>query len=47
MCAAISAREDIKIGDKIKLGIDMDKCHFFDVESKLCITNPLNEGKMK
>ena len=40
VCAAVSARADIKIGDELKLAIDMEKCHFFDPETKLCVTVP-------
>lgn len=38
VCAAITARADVKIGDKIRLAVDMKKCHFFDPESQLCVT---------
>ena len=40
VCAAVSARADIKMGDQLKLAIDMEKCHFFDPESQLCVTVP-------
>ena len=40
VCAAVSARADLKIGDQIKLAIDMEKCHFFDPETQLCVTVP-------
>ena len=40
VCAAVAARADIKIGDSLKLAIDMNKCHFFDPESQLCVTVP-------
>ena len=40
VCAAVAARADIKIGDKLKLAIDMEKCHFFDPETQLCVTVP-------
>ena len=40
VCAAVSARADIKIGDELKLAIDMEKCHFFDPETQLCVTVP-------
>ena len=40
VCAAVSARADVKIGDEIKLAIDMEKCHFFDPETQLCVTVP-------
>ena len=40
VCAAVAARADIKIGDKLKLAVDMEKCHFFDPETQLCVTVP-------
>ena len=40
VCAAVSARADIHIGDELKLAIDMSKCHFFDPETQLCVTVP-------
>ena len=40
VCAAVSARADIKIGDELKLAIDMEKCHFFDADTQLCVTVP-------
>ena len=40
VCAAITARADIQIGDKLKLAFDMEKCHFFDPETELCVTVP-------
>ena len=40
VCAAVSARADVKIGDVLKLAIDMEKCHFFDPETQLCVTVP-------
>ena len=40
VCAAVAARADIKIGDTLKLAIDMEKCHFFDPETQLCVTVP-------
>ena len=40
VCAAVSARADIHIGDQLKLAIDMEKCHFFDPETQLCVTVP-------
>jgi len=45
VCAAITARADIKIGDKCKLAVDMEKCHFFDPESELCVTVPFYQPK--
>ena len=40
VCAAVAARADIHIGDTLKLAIDMEKCHFFDPETQLCVTVP-------
>ena len=40
VCAAVAARADIHIGDSLKLAIDMEKCHFFDPETQLCVTVP-------
>jgi multiple sugar transport system ATP-binding protein len=36
--AKVNARSDIHIGDKIKLAINMNKCHFFDPDNELRIT---------
>lgn len=38
VCASVDARSDLKIGSKVKLAFDMNKCHLFDVESEKCIT---------
>ncbi|MFK5883620.1 MAG: sn-glycerol-3-phosphate ABC transporter ATP-binding protein UgpC [Candidatus Izemoplasma sp.] len=35
--AKVDARADIRIGDKITLAFDMNKVHFFDIESELRI----------
>ncbi|QWB95869.1 sn-glycerol-3-phosphate ABC transporter ATP-binding protein UgpC [Mycoplasmatota bacterium] len=34
ICAVISARADVRIGDKLKLAFDMNKVHFFDPVSE-------------
>ena len=34
VCASINARAGVRIGDKMKLALDMHKCHFFDPESE-------------
>jgi multiple sugar transport system ATP-binding protein len=47
VCAAITARADIKIGDKLTLAVDMKKCHFFDPESQLCVTVPFYKQEEK
>jgi len=36
--AKVSARSDVHIGDKIKLALNMNKCHFFDIDNELRIT---------
>ena len=46
VCAAVSARADIKIGDELKLAIDMEKCHFFDAETQLCVTVPFYKSSV-
>jgi multiple sugar transport system ATP-binding protein len=43
VCAAVSARADVRIGDKLKLAIDVNKCHFFDPKTELCVTVPFYE----
>lgn len=47
VCAAITARADIAIGDKLDLHFDMAKCHFFDPETQLCVTVPFYEKPVK
>ena len=39
ICASIDARSGVRIGDKMKLAFDMNKCHFFDpsTEQRLII----------
>ena len=34
VCASVDARADIRMGDEITLALDMNKCHFFDLESE-------------
>jgi len=34
ICAVINARADVRIGDKLKLGFDMNKVHFFNPEDE-------------
>ncbi len=34
VCASVDARADIKIGDRLKLAINMNKCHFFNPETE-------------
>jgi len=33
VCASINARAGVRIGDKMKLALDMHKCHFFNPEN--------------
>jgi multiple sugar transport system ATP-binding protein len=35
VCASINARTGVRIGDKMKLALDMNKCHFFNPETEL------------
>ena len=37
LIAKVDARSDIHMGDKIELALDMNKCHFFDVNSEEAI----------
>ena len=39
VCAVVDPRIDLKIGDKVKLGLDLSKCHIFDAESEVCLTS--------
>ena len=34
VCASINARAGVRIGDKMKLALDMNKCHFFNPEDE-------------
>ncbi|MDO9628662.1 MAG: sn-glycerol-3-phosphate ABC transporter ATP-binding protein UgpC [Acholeplasmataceae bacterium] len=34
VCASINARTGVRIGDKMKLALDMHKCHFFNPETE-------------
>jgi len=37
--ARVSARDDIKMGDELELAFDMNKVHFFDIDSEERIRN--------
>ena len=37
ICAVVNARANIRIGDTIKLALDMNKAHFFDPETELVL----------
>jgi multiple sugar transport system ATP-binding protein len=43
ICASVDARADIHIGNKIKLALDMNKCHFFDPETEQRLVVDINE----
>ena len=45
ICASVSARADIRMGDTMKLGLDMTKCHFFDPESELRLLSVKKSSK--
>lgn len=47
VCAIINARAGVRIGDKMKLAIDMNKCHFFDPETENRLKQDLNKGIIK
>ena len=34
VCASINARAGVRIGDKMRLALDMNKCHFFNPENE-------------
>ena len=38
VCAVVKPRNDLKMGQSIKLAFDMSKCHFFDIETEKCLT---------
>ena len=37
VCAVVPPRNDIRIGDKVKLAFDMSKAHVFDAETEKCL----------
>ena len=41
VCAVVKPRNDLKMGQPIKLAFDMDKCHLFDIETEKCLTAKL------
>ncbi|MFP4177775.1 MAG: ABC transporter ATP-binding protein [Acholeplasmataceae bacterium] len=43
ICASVDARADISIGNRIKLALDMNKCHFFDPETEQRLVVDINE----
>ncbi len=36
--ANVTCRSDLKIGDTVKLAMDLNKCHFFNPETSECVT---------
>jgi multiple sugar transport system ATP-binding protein len=49
ICASINARTGVRIGDKMKLAFDMNKCHFFDpsTEQRLALIEEKPVKKVK
>lgn len=43
ICAVINARAGVRIGDKMKLALDMNKCHFFDPTTEQRLERDLNK----
>lgn len=43
ICAVVKPRTDLRLNDELKLAMDLNKCHVFDVDSKMCITITSNE----
>ena len=35
----VKPRNDLRMGQSIKLAFDMEKCHLFDVETEKCLTS--------
>ena len=38
ICAVVKPRNDLKMGQSIKLAFDMEKCHIFNAETEKCLT---------
>ncbi len=47
ICASINARTGVHIGDKMKLALDMNKCHFFDPSTEQRLVIDLNRVAKK
>lgn len=45
ICASVTARDDLRLGDEIMLAFDMDKTHFFDADSKFRLVYDYNLPK--
>ena len=41
VCAVVKPRNDLRMGQMVKLAFDMSKCHLFDVETEKCLTSKL------
>ena len=41
VCAVVQPRNDLRMGQMVKLGFDMSKCHLFDAETEKCLTSNL------
>ena len=38
VCAVVKPRNDLRMGQAVKLAFDMDQCHLFDAETEKCLT---------
>ena len=38
VCAVVKPRNDLRMGQMVKLAFDMSKCHLFDAETEKCLT---------
>ena len=41
VCAVVKPRNDLRMGQPVRLAFDMEKCHLFDVETEKCLTSKL------
>ena len=41
VCAVVKPRNDLRMGQMVKLAFDMSKCHLFDAETEKCLTSKL------
>ena len=41
VCAVVKPRNDLRMGQNVKLAFDMSKCHLFDAETEKCLTSRL------
>ena len=41
VCAVVKPRNDLRMGQAVKLAFDMDQCHLFDAETEKCLTSRL------